>query len=234
MVPPPGAGGAGGGAAGPGAIGGDGGGGGDYHRGSLDVAPGDVVEFNVGDGGKPGRLPGQHPTRGSDTVVAVKSAGGAIKHVVRAQGGAAAMSGTLPTDWLPISQADISDGFQISSLFAANSVEFHDGLVFVLGGGWLKFIAPTLPFDGIWQVVCVATWPKLSAGHTRGLQLCLSDPNGEEVSRIALEIPATAADEIGWTWVRGLGAPLNQEGPWRVSIKSGEFLLSEIYIAVTV
>jgi hypothetical protein len=234
MEPPPGAGGGGAGAVGPGAIGGDGGNGGDGLQATLDIEPGDIVEVVVGESGKSSRLPGQHSTAGGDSVMTVKSADGKIKRIVRAKGGAGSMSGKLPDDWFPASQADVEGGLQISTLLVANSVELRDGLLFVLGGGWSKFTLPTLPIDAIWNIVCAANWTKLSAGHTRGFHLCLSDPGGKEVSRLALELPAIATHETTWTWLRNLDVPLDREGVWQISVKSGEFILAELNIAVTV
>lgn len=235
MGPPPGAGGAGSGALGPNALAGDGGNGGDGFSGALDVEPGDRFEFEVGEGGQPGYLPGQHGSAGGDTVITHRSSDGQIKRVLRARGGAAGASWSMPDDWLPISQSDIDDGcFQISTLFTANSVEMRDGLVFVLGGGWSRFFVPTFPFDTVWPIVCVATWENLSDGHIRGLRLCLSNPDGIETSSQPLDLPAIAVKEKSLTWATGLGVHLDRAGDWRISLRSGDFVLLEMNIAVSI
>lgn len=232
MEPPPGSGGSGAGSLGPGAVGGDGGDGGDAMMGNLDVEPGDLFEFEVGAGGKSVRLPGQHGESGGETIVTHKSADGKLKRVLRVRGGEGAKSGNLPDDWATISSTDLEGGFQISTLLAANVLEMKNGLVGMLGGNWGKFYAPTIPHETTWPILCVATWIKLEPGHVRGIQLCLSDPNGLEVSRLALSVPSDATKEYSCSWLREIGAPLTQEGLWRLSVISGEYLLSDILIRV--
>lgn len=232
--PTPGAGATGSGAVGPGALAGDGGDGGDLLVGTIQVAPGDRFKVTVDAGGKPGRLPGQHGTPGGDTVLIHETSDGAVKRVYRARGGAAPKSGTFPDDWIPISEDDLIDGFQVSTLIIANGVELRDGLLFVLGGGWTTYTVASLPLDAAWPIICRATWTRLSPGHTRGLHLCLSAPDGEEVSRLALDLPEPVGAEDSQTWIRVIGAPLDREGIWRVSVQSGEYLLSAINISVAV
>lgn len=235
MERPPGAGGAGASAVGPGSVGGDGGNGGDAVLGAFAIDPDSRYEIQIGDGGQPGRLPGQYGSPGGDTLFKRISSDGEVTHVLHARGGSASLSGTLPADWAPISSRDIEHGFfQISTLFTANSVEMRDGLVFALGGGWSKYPVPALPSDAIWPIVCVATWKTLSDDRSRGLRLCLSNPDGTEVSGLDLELPATTVNEKSLTWAAGLGAHLDKEGDWRVTVTSGDFVLSEVTIAVSV
>jgi hypothetical protein len=200
----------------------------------MEVEAGEVWEINIGAGGQPSRLPGQHSAPGSDTAITIKSADGKVKHIHRVRGGAGSKSGALPDDWVTISEVDLRSGFQISTLLLADSLEFRGGVVYVNRGGWSKLFPSSLPFDTIWKVLCIATWERLAPGYTRGVQLCLSDPRGREVSRLALELPVTASNEHSWIWWSSLGAPLDREGRWRVSAESGEFLLSEITVHVEV
>ena len=226
--PAPGSGGPGAGARGPGSIAGDGGGGGDILIGKSSVEADDKLEIKVGSGGEGARLQGHHSQAGGDSYIVHKAADGRIKHVYRAAGGRGARSGELPSDWQMITTEDLNNSFQISTLFLANTIEFRDGLFFVLGGGWTVYRTSVLPFDAHWPVVCRATWRKLENRVTRGLQLCLSNPDGHEVSCTALELPANSQSETGFTWIKTLGAPLDQEGLWRVSVISGDLCLSEI------
>ncbi len=229
---PFGSGGGGASALGPESTGGDGGNGGEEINGVIWAEAGDVFEAQVGAGGKGSRLPGQHSEPGGDSVVVVKSADGKIKHVLRARGGSSTKSGELLHDWVTISEADLADGFQISTLLAANAVDRREGLLFVLGGGWSTFWPQNLPFDAIWTFICVASWTRLAPGPTRGVQLCLSTPDRREVSRIALPLPSDMAKTCSCSWLCSLGAPLDQEGLWRVSVISGDILLSDIGIRV--
>ncbi|MGN6094551.1 MAG: hypothetical protein ACTHOL_19550, partial [Luteibacter jiangsuensis] len=190
MSSPPGSGGAGAGAVGPGSIGGDGGSGGDGFRGSFAVEPGDQIQFEIGKAGQAARLPGQHGEGGGDTSLTIRSSDGTIKETFRAKGGAGALSGRLPDDWLPISQADVDGGFHVSALITANAFELREGLLFALGAGWTVFPVATLPTETVWPVACVATWNSLPGSHCRGLQLCVVNPDGQEVSRLVLQLPA--------------------------------------------
>lgn len=232
-APAPGSGGPGAGAIGPNAIGGDGGDGGEGLAGQIKLQPGDIHEVTIGAGGEPPRLPGQHGTPGGDTTLTIKSPDGTVKRVLRVRGGAAARAGTLPDDWLTISENDLRDGFQISTLLAVNSFDVRDGLVYILGGGFARMSIPSLPHHMVWAVVCGATWNYLTPLPMRGLQVCLTAPNGTETSRIALPLPQAASNGLSWIWTIHLGAPLDLEGNWRISVQSGEHLLSEIYISVT-
>lgn len=231
-TPAPGAGGRGAGATGPNAIAGDGGDGGDGATGEITLQPGDIHELTVGAGGEPSRLPGQHGTSGGDTTLTIKSPDGTVKRVLRIRGGAAAKAGTLPEDWLTISEEDLHNGFQISTLLVANSLELRDGLLYMLGGGLAWIGVPSVPQPMVWRVACGATWNRLVPGPVRGLQVCLSSPDGKETSRIALPLPEAASNGLSWLWPVNLGAPIDQEGNWRVSVQSGEHLLSEIYVKV--
>lgn len=226
--PAPGSGGSGADAVGPGAVGGDGGDGGDFLSAEIRTEKGDIFEIEVGEGGRGAKFSGQHGQSGGDTVLVHKSEDGHIKRVYRAAGGKGARSGDLPSDWQPITEEDLRNGFQISTLLAANAIEFRDGLIFILGGGWSKYFVPVLPVDVAWPCVCKATWRSLETGVTRGLQLCLTDPSGREVSRIALELPDIGETRKDITWVRTFSAPIEQVGPWHISVTSGDLCLSEI------
>jgi hypothetical protein len=228
----PGAGGGGGGASGPGAVAGDGGGGGDFAHGVMSLEAGDILEVDVGTGGSGARLPGVHGVEGQDTVVRVRAPDGELKREIRASGGRGASAGKLPDDWLVVEEDDLRNGFQISILTVANAIEFRDGLFFVLGGGWNEYGVPAVPHETVLPVLCTANWGALSATGTRGLQLCLADPSGVEVSRLALSLPQEALPHGQFMWAQAIGAPLACLGRWTLSIQSGAYLLSRIFLTV--
>lgn len=228
----PGAGGGGGGAISPNARAGDGGGGGEIVSGILTLEPGDTIQVDIGQGGKGASLPGQHASDGEDTVLRVLSSDGLLKQVVRAKGGAGAKSGKLDPHMTAITQADLDNGFSISSLFLANAVDIRDGVLSVLGAGWCNYNTALLPCDVIWNVVCTATWKKHMPSKSIGLQLCVLDPEGKETSRLALELPPPTLANSNWHWVSPIGTTLDSAGIWTVRIQSGEFLLSQIEVNV--
>lgn len=229
----PGAGGGGAGAIGDYAVAGDGGNGGEAVTGTFIVEPGDVIEADVGEGGRGGSLPGHLGESGRDTVLWIRAADGTLKHEIRAAGGAASASGRLPDDVVEISEADLDGGFRIPVLLLANSVDMRDGLLFVLAGGWETFTVPQLPFEAIWPVILKAAWQEIDSSVTRGLQLCVLDPQGTEMSRITILVPPECVrSDKTFTWVGPIGAPLHSNGTWTIRIRSGERILSQIGVRV--
>jgi len=230
----PGAGGRGASAVGENAVAGDGGGGGDHVRvAGIKTEPGDFLDFEVGEGGKVPSLPGQHAKSGGDTVVRLRSKDGTIKGTIRVKGGVGAKSGELPEGVAAISQADLDGGFEISTLMLASSLEFRGGLMSILSGGWGKYNVPQLPIETIWPYLCTASWRALDSTVARGLQLCLLDPQRIEVSRLALVLPVAAFGGTNYHWPGTIGAPLNSEGSWTLRVQSGNFVLSEIVVNVS-
>lgn len=228
----PGAGGGGSPGIGPNSLGGDGGNGGDCVIDKMYLEAGDIVECVVGKGGNAPKMPGLHGSPGEDSIITVKSPDGAIKKVLRASGGESAKSGNLPDEWKPISIQDIENGFQISSLFVARVIDFYQETFSILNGGYCYSKNQHIPFDLILNVLCVASWEKLEQGEMRGLQLCMIRPDGVEVSRIAMCIPEGTF--LSYMWPLQIGAPIDQEGIWKLRVISGKFLLSEIYITITI
>jgi hypothetical protein len=228
----PGAGGGGGAAIGDNAIGGDGGDGGDSASAILDVTPGDTFLIEIGKGGKLPTLPGQHGGGGGDTTLRIRGADGNLERTIRVKGGTGGKAGTLPEGAMQISEDDLANGFQISTLLLANAMDFREGLLFIIGGGWNKFQVSTLPCDAVWHVVCTASWKSLEPSASRWLQLCVLDPQGTEVSRIAIEIRTEQMAEQSVHWIRSIGAPIDSVGVWTVHVESGGFVLCQIPVKV--
>jgi hypothetical protein len=156
-----------------------------------------------------------------------------LKRTIRVKGGAGARAGDLPDGATEISESDLVSGFQISALFPADAAELRDGLLFILGGGWTKYRVPKLPQETVWQVICTANRnAQLNSSAARWLQLCVLDPQGVEVSRIALELPEHALSSTNFHWLVPIGAQLNATGLWTIRVQSGGFLLSQIGVNV--
>jgi hypothetical protein len=213
-------------------VAGDGGGGGDIATGSLELEPGDTLEVEIGEGGEPASLPGEHARDGGDSVILHRSADGSLRQIIRVKSGAGASAGRLADGVAQITQDDLAGGFQISTLMIANAIEAQNGLLYILGGGWSHFTAPTLPFEPIFPVLCTAAWGRLDRSAVRGLNLCLVGPDGTETSRVALELPIEALNETNYSWLTRIGARLTDEGQWTISVQSGDFLLSQIELRV--
>ncbi len=233
-IPPPGAGGGGAGAIGAGAIGGDGGDGGDGMSFTAEVQPGDVFNIEIGEAGRSTSQPGQHAVPGGDTVLRHRTTAGDLIREYRVKGGKGSKAGRLPDDWTTINAADIEGGFQVSTLMPFNSCDFFQGRLHILGGAWETFYVPQIPCEAAWPIVCIVGWEKLEPNGTRGLQICITNPNGKEVSRIAIGLPQTALSGLSYIWPVMIGTTFDCEGLWGLQVQSGEYLLSRIVIRVSV
>lgn len=237
----PGAGGGGGGAVGERARGGDGGGGGERVSALIDLvalrAAGlDHVVAVVGKGGVPSTLPGQHAPKAEDSIVRFVAKDGTVLKEVRASGGAGGMSAAAYlADGVPeLSMDDITAGFRITTLMPVNSIQLQGGLIFVLGGGWVKFPIPRFPSPVTWPVLCVARWNALEPSAARGLYLSLIHPDGHEVAKQTLTLSAGDARLDNYTWIRLIGADVDVAGPWTLRVHSGGFFLADYSVDVSV
>lgn len=228
----PGAGGDGGGAVGENAVGGNGGNGGGIASGKNIPIPAGNHKIEIGKGGRSAWLPGQHGEDGGDTVLHIRPSDGSVGRVIRVNGAKGNKAGKLPDGVVEIMEADLSGGFQISTLMLVNAIEFREGLFYILGGGWVRLNVMQLPSDAICNVLCVASWSKIDNTTPRGLQLCLLNPKGVEVSRIAIILWPQYLDGTNMFCHGRIGAPLDCEGQWVLRVQSGGFLLSQIEITV--
>src|SRR5262249_53047912 len=94
-----------------------------------------------------------------------------------------ARASRLPDGVAELSTSDIDGGFRITTLMTVNAAEHRDGLVFILGGDWANFPVPSIPFDGVWNVLCSARWRTFERTVSRGIFLSLINPTGRETSR---------------------------------------------------
>jgi hypothetical protein len=236
---PPGAGGGGGGTIGDGARGGDGGGGGEHVSALIDIvalnAAGlDHVEFAVGKGGAAPTLPGQHAPKAEDSIVRFVAKDGTILKEIRASAGSGGKSGSayLPDNVSELSLEDIRDGFRITTLLPMNSIQLHDGLVFVLGGGWVKCPLQRIPCPVTWPILCMARWSALEKNAARGLYVSLIHPDGHEAACQSMVLSAEETRLNNYIWVRTIGAEFDVAGQWTLRVHSGGFLLAEYSVDV--
>jgi hypothetical protein len=237
---PPGAGGGGAGAIGDDAKGGDGGGGGDQVSGTYDAEAlreagwDGRIEYKVAKGAAGAHLPGQHGMRGEDSVIQFRGKNGVILKEIRVAGGvpARAASSYLPEGVEEISADDIENGFRITSLMVAGSVEIRDGGLSISSGGWSRCTVPQIPSDAIFNVACVANWDAFDGAAPRGIFLSLLHPNGHEVACQAVHIPTDGLQDGIRCWATQLGAVVDADGIWTVQARSGGFLLSRLAVRV--
>lgn len=197
----PGAGGGGGGAIGPNARGGAGGGGGEIRTGTFETKGIKRFRIRVGQGGK-----GGSGEDGEDSVVEAEYEDGTIKELLRAKGGRAAAG---PEGRAKISMATL-----------ANSAEVRDNLVYILGGGWRRYIVTALPALG---ELCV---------------VLMVEPDDSEHATVVVSLLNPAGDVVGTTQIPvkfghdhiALAVPLKWDlkaaGDWEVLVSTcGEEVL---------
>lgn len=227
----PGAGGAGAGAMGDNAKGGDGGSGGEHVSAVVDIAAlrkagFHHIEYVVGKGGGSG-------CDGEDSVANFVTEDGRVLKTIRASGGRGG-GAVLPEGVVEVSPDDIQDGFRVTTLMLANAVEIRDGLFFLMGADWERYTAPDIPFEITWLVVGTARWTPRQWSASRALSLSLVGPDGVGAFRQTLIIPAEAGPQGGYRCVIQIRANLSSTGVWRVRLRSGNFLLADTDISVTV
>lgn len=235
----PGAGGGGGGAIGHGARGGDGGGGGEmvsaeFRTEDLEKAGFESFEVKVGAPGVAGALPGQHAISGGDSEFIGIRVDGTKVPLVRARGGRGSRSSDayLPVGVPEICGNDIDSGLRVISFLTANGLEFNNGLIYILGGGWSKHNVQKLPADVIWLASIVFAWDEPLSAETVGVYVTLSNPSDEEVSCVGLSIEnASVADGNCQAWCR-LGASLDAEGIWTFRVVGAALELTKFKIQV--
>lgn len=235
----PGAGGGGAGAIGDAVSAGDGGGGGDYGSGFLNLAdfgpPGSYqIEFAVGQGGFRPRLPGQHGQDGEGSRMRVVSHDGTVLKSFSLAGGTGGRSGEsyLPAGVPELLPEDIDGGFRITTLMVVNAAELREGSLFILGGGWTELPFANLPAEAVWRVACTARWKDLETVGPKGLYLSLINPEGREVSCLALTIPAEMIAGGSANFCISIGANFDKVGTWTLLVHSGGFSLSYYNVKV--
>lgn len=222
----PGAGGGGQGAVGVGSRGGDGGDGGDVVAGRLFLRSG-TYRVEVGEGGKPGSLPGQHGRPGSASRIIAPDV--TVLAVAGERGRATRSTASyLPDDVQELTAADVKAGFKVVACAPCNNMEIRDGLIHAEGLGWEYFNVPALPVEAVWIVACSLQLP---AVHRRiGFYITMSDPSGHEVACQAITIPV--GNISTWHFKVPIGALLDAAGTWRLLAHSGGYVLADYAVEV--
>jgi len=214
----PGAGGGGGGARGEGAAGGDGGPGGARVVATFRIEDlPDQLEIMVGAGGLGGEV-GKPGAPGEPSFIRYKLPNGTCRELVRADGGGVAAA-IQPTD-----ARDPTQATPVLTLMLADYADVRDGLLFVAGGGWITWTAPTLPAS--LSVTAVVT---LGAPATNVRLLCHRPSHGDAVGAAHLEsLPARSPWRIRWSLM--VDAP----GRWTFALFSEETCLGVLPLDVIV
>ena len=116
----------------------------------------------------------------------------------------------------------------------ANAAELRDGLLFILGGGWIRYSIPQIPFETVWFVVLGMRWRDISRHQPRGVYLSVINPAGHESSCQAVTITEDSVNAGSGQAVVPIGVALNAKGVWTLRVHSGGFLLAEIGIQVEI
>jgi len=227
----PGAGGGGSSAIGDCAIGGDGGGGGDAIQVKFDWTKLkrigiETTRVRVGKGGSVGR--GGQPSgidflddRGN--VIISLNAPGGIKG-----GGSEILADQFTTQTIVTEERPV-----LLSAMLANSMELREGLLYILGGGWSRYICPHTPYDTVWPVMIQVVLWNISQGESLNLSLVVLDPLQKEVlmERIVLIRDYSDSPPVHIR-VLPLYVSITKQGLWRVLISSDTQKLADIPIEV--
>lgn len=234
---PPGAGGAGGAAFGENSQGGDGGNGGNYYGAQLDMAKLRALGFHhfqvvIGKGGEPGMLPGQHPSAGDSTKLIAIAEDGTTIGEISIDGGAAAEPPGLPDGVREITSGDIEGEFRITTIMPGDIITEYGGRLCILGGSARSILMPELPIEAVLTILYIARWKKLEDQQSVGFFVSLDRPDGTEVARHSVMVPAEAVSDGYRQWIIQLGAAFDTEGAWILRAYSGDFLLAKYEIEI--
>lgn len=230
----PGAGGGGGSGLGQDAKGGEGGGGGSAILSFLDWEHLKRIGIHrarvrVGKGGKEGsdgQPSGFDLVDDQDNVIISMNAPGGVK------GGNLSRPAEKQTD---AHHVEVEEEPKILCSIVGNSMEIRDGLLFLLGGGWVQYVCPHTPYQAVWplglQVVLLGVPP----GGSLSLSVTIIDPEGKEncVSNITFVRGYTGRLPVS-LGILPLAVCINMPGVWRVSVSSSSVELTSIPIEVIV
>lgn len=240
ISPPQWSGGGGGGAIGPNAIGGNGGNGGDEYQGCFDIEALNAagwngsIEYEIGDGGKGSRLPGEIPSAGGSVVLRFKHHNGTVLKDVKVNGGVPT-GPEFPEGVRGISDADLDGGLQVTTLMAVNAAEIsNNGYIHILGGDWRRYHLAQIPGDLVLLVFCSIQWRKLDlASKAVGFHLFLLDPNGKRLAHQPLIVKQDFPNSGGIKFLLQIGSSAELLGEYSLQIVSGQFALAESLILVS-
>jgi hypothetical protein len=211
----PGAGGGGAGAVGPGAAGGEGGGGGEHVKKAIDVKPGDVLRFNVGEGG-------EEEEAGGDTSIEVVGADGKVKEVIRATGGAAGRSGAAIRD------ANEGPAVEVTAAFLADTARIREGLIHVIAGGWSTYGVQEVPAP-VTGSFLVLVEPVVAGPRVTELLLEIVDPNGDVKGSWTAQVELDDPDRpLRIPLILHFSVEAATVGMWRARVLSGGVELAAV------
>ncbi|MFP8835702.1 HNH endonuclease signature motif containing protein [Hydrogenophaga sp. XSHU_21] len=222
--PTTGAGGGGQGAEGDGARGGNGGHGGDTVIGVMSVKPG-TLSIEVGQGGLPATLPGQHSFPGGSSRIFDKQNTAIGPH---ASGGRRTRSASsyLPDGIREVTPTDVASGLKMPLLVPTQHVELPNGLLTLQGAAWDSAVILPPSKELVWNVVAVVQGVRT---EDIGLYLGLFSPDGMEMACQAVVIPSAHRTYIVW---RPLGAKFDIPGNWMLVAYSGDYVLAQFAVEI--
>ncbi|WP_156444776.1 glycine-rich domain-containing protein [Burkholderia seminalis] len=239
---PYGAGGGGAGAIGENAVGGDGGGGGELvnafisaeEMAELRARGFERIEVTLGKGGEGAQFPGQHGSKGEDSVINFLSSDGHILRSIRAMGGKAGRAGiALPPNSREVTVEDIERGFAVSTLLTSEVLHHRDGVANLLSAGWGHYVLDAVPSHLGWMIFCVISMGNVDRTKPIVLFATVSDPEGVEQFRGVL--PNSIGDtSVSATVLHGIPIQLTatKTGIYMLRVLSGRFELARLPIDV--
>lgn len=237
----PGAGGGGGGASGENANGGCGGGGGDTVLACISEEEMAVlrsegferIDFIIPEGGQVAKYPGEHSEDGGEMILNFVTADGRVLRTIRTAGGKGAQSACeVPAGSRQTTPADISEGFQVSTILPADVVYFRDGLCSVLGGGFTFTSVEILPVDLFWNLLLKIDLGASADNTSFAIFVTVDDPGGREVLRLPVIVKRDDSGGPSVLCYVPLRFNAKKLGPHAVRVLSGPFDLARTSIDV--
>jgi len=223
----PGAGGGGSGVVGEGAIGGEGGEGGECVTAVLgpdDLQGIDHLSIRVGMGGIGGP--------GEDTIVNLVGMDGQVHRSIVARGGNAGRPAYVPPPRRAPTSEDLSAGFKVSGIIAAEFIRSRDGLWTMIDAGWDWYKVNTVPFR-----LTLPLWIEINTGSAKPdtafeLSLVVLSPDGFQALEqpVLMEAPGNPLRRI--RFATALEFSGSQVGIWTVRILGGSTVLGEYPIEI--
>ncbi|MFD2884124.1 hypothetical protein ACFS4T_21110 [Pseudomonas lini] len=192
------------------------------------------MDVEVGEGGRPGKFPGEHGRDGGPSGIRFTSADGATSKFFGAAGGSGGKAGFIrPPGAIDLSEDDIDSGFRSTTFMLADALHIKNGLMYVMGGSINSYTVPSLPFDISAFMINVFSAGQLPDSSPRLLFYAIDDPSGVEVSFGSIVIPASesrgALSLCDW---RNIEFIASVPGVWIIRVLSGSYELSRLPIEI--
>ncbi len=127
---------------------------------------------------------------------------------------------------------DLASGLRITTLLLANSVEIHNGLLYLMGAGWVDYSAVTLPCETVWPLVCTISLRDIEPTAIKFVAI-VTDPSGQALQPHDFTVTVHTKARVNRVHnLILLPVTIDKIGLWSVAIKSGTYELAQLSVEV--